>query len=103
MQIIIPSKSRIRISEAGSVPVIMPYITVSVAPIPTHIAYDVPVDKLRIAYARPAMLAMSAIKKIIVGFRFVKPADLPSAVAHTASNTPDIIKTIHASILFSFS
>lgn len=74
----------------------IPYATVRVAPMPTQIAYEVPAGNVRIEYASPAMLITRAVKNIMLGVSLVSPADLPRAVAHTASNIPEIIKIIHA-------
>src|SRR6478609_7033436 len=50
---------------------------------------------VRVAQARPAMLAVSATKNTIVGVGRLRPSDIPSAVAHTASNTALTSSTIH--------
>src|SRR5690606_39566667 len=44
------------------------------------------------------MLMMRPTEKVIVGPRRVKPSDLPRAVAQTASNIPDTIRTTHAMV-----
>ncbi len=41
------------------------------------------------------MLATSATPNTMVGTSLVKPSDLPSAVAHTASRHPEMMRTIH--------
>src|SRR4051794_41146154 len=41
------------------------------------------------------MLAASAATKMTDGPSRLKPSDLPSAVAHTASSTPDTTRTNH--------
>src|SRR5690606_27553057 len=48
------------------------------------------------AQPRPPMLIASAAKNTTVGTRREKPSDFPSAVAQTASNSPDNTRTIHA-------
>lgn len=47
------------------------------------------------AYASPAILATSATPNNTVGPNRLNPSDFPSAVAHTASKTPDTTNTIH--------
>lgn len=71
-------------------------MTVSVAPIPTQMAYAVPTGRSRMAKASPDMLMTIPIPKMMVGVSRLKPSDLPSAVAHTASKIPDTISTIQA-------
>ena len=82
-------------SEKSSSPVTIAHATVSDAPMPTHTAYAVPVEISRIAHARPPMLATRATPNTMLGHSLVKPSDLPSAVAQTASSTPEMMRMTH--------
>ena len=63
---------------------------------PTQTAYAVPVGSDLTAYDNPAMLMTSATRNTRDGASLVNPSARPSAVAHTASKTPEATRTIHA-------
>jgi anti-sigma B factor antagonist len=80
----------------GSEPVTMPNTTVSDAPMPTQTAYAVPVGRVRIAKASPAMLSARPTPKTNDGTSRENPSERPSATAQTASRTPETTSTDHA-------
>jgi hypothetical protein len=90
----IKAKNNTLKADAGSAPAAIAHTTVPTAPIATHTAYAVPVGRSRIAHDKPPMLTMTATAKTTDGHKRVNPSDRPNAVAHTASNTPEMTKTI---------
>ena len=94
----IPATNTIRSHDTGSAPLNIAYATVSAPPMPTHTAYDVPTGIVRIANARPIMLAIIATRNTTDGTSRLKLFERPRAVAHTASNTPDTTSTSHDTI-----
>lgn len=83
-------------AEAISPPVIIAYIIVSEAPMPTQTAYEVPTANSRMAYERPDMLSTSAIRNMAEGHGRENPSERLRALAQTASSTPDTTRTSHA-------
>jgi hypothetical protein len=69
--------------------------TLRAAPMPTQMAYDVPIGRVRIALASPAMRG-DRVRKTTVGTSRVSPSVVPRATAQTAPRAPATTMTIHA-------
>ena len=86
----------IRVSETGSLKIIIPRMAVPAAPIPVHTAYAVPIGKTLSDQAKSEKLPEAKIKNPIVGQILVKLFESFSIEAKPISRNPAVITAIQA-------